>query len=107
MEFRVPQRGHDWIMGDPQAGQKFGTSWSISPLGNQLHSAFVHIALAIDISLDLQLSNPIFPRAIRDPRNHHTPPHLTRLVFGGTLRICDHSKRTGVQQNDQAHEKSL
>jgi hypothetical protein len=32
---------------------------------------------------------------------------LARLVLGGTLRVRDHSKRTGVQQNDQTHEKRL
>lgn len=82
MEFRMPQRGHDWIMGDPQSGQKFGTSWPISPLGNQLHSAFVHIAFAIDISFTFGQSTPGFPT--RDPR-----------------------QPARVQQNDQANEERL
>src|ERR1017187_10150188 len=30
-----------------------------------------------------------------------------KLHFRRAFRIRDHSKRTGVQQNDQAHEKSL
>jgi hypothetical protein len=62
---RAWQFGHDWIIGDPQSGQNFGTSWCMSPRGRQLHSASVHIALAIDIPLTLQLSIPEYPT--RDP----------------------------------------
>src|ERR1039457_491775 len=50
---------------------------------------------------------------IRDLRNHHLDtvvgktrePVLARLIFWRTFRICDHPERTGVPQNDQAHEK--
>jgi hypothetical protein len=33
-------------------------------------------------------------------------PILALLIFGGAFRIRDHAKRTGVQQDDHAHEKS-
>jgi len=52
---------------------------------------------------------------VRDLRNYQLDavvgktrePVLARLIFWGAFRIRDHSQRTGVQQNDQAHEKSL
>jgi hypothetical protein len=52
---------------------------------------------------------------IRDLRNHDfdtvisktSEPVLARLIFRGAFRIRDHSQRTSVQQNDQAHDKSL